>query len=78
MLPLNLGSANFLDSVADGRSDVGDWQPYMATHYADPVVEAARREAVRIVAAIPVGAVLAAAAREQLRRLAHRLRELAT
>jgi hypothetical protein len=70
--------ANFLESVAAGRSDVGDWHSYAVTHYSDARMEAARREAVLIVNAIPVGAVLAPNAASRLRQLAADLREAAT
>jgi hypothetical protein len=67
--------AAFLDSVADGRSDVAEWSAFAATHYADPVLERARSNAVRMVFALPVGAVLAPEATERLRRWAAELRQ---
>jgi hypothetical protein len=70
--------ANFLESVAAGRSDAGDWHSYVVTHYDDARMEAARREAVVIVNAIPVGAVLAPDAASRLRQIAANLREAAT
>ena len=67
--------AGFLEGVADGRSDVGDWYFYAATRYPDPLMEAVRSEAVALVHALPVGGVLSPEAGEHLRALARRLRD---
>lgn len=69
--------ASFLDSVADGQSDVGEWSELAITHYPDEATEQARVRAVRLVSALPVGAVLASEASEQLRQWARELREAA-
>jgi hypothetical protein len=69
--------AAFLESVADGRSDVGEWSELAITHYPDAAMEQARVRAVRLVSALPVGAVLADDASEELRRWARELREAA-
>jgi hypothetical protein len=69
--------AAFLESVADGSSDVREWSELAVTHYPDAEMERARVRAVRLVSALPIGAVLAPEASEQLRRWANELRRAA-
>jgi hypothetical protein len=40
--PSRILLANFLDSFADGHSDIADWQADMATHYDDRTAETER------------------------------------
>jgi hypothetical protein len=68
--------AAFLEAVADGRSDVREWSELAVTHYPDPAMEHARQRAVQLVAALPVGAVLAPEASDRLRGWARELREV--